>query len=153
MKEDGTTEWIFESLEDMSEINSADYKLFWIGLYGTPLIWSGLLILALFSFKFQVCVPGGRGVMDESREPRLRGPLDVVAPKITCSGGRLFGEDKHSAPRGVPRILDDRAKGLIGTYSNSSLAPRRCQPVTRLLRKVEPALLTAPPCFPAALCS
>lgn len=54
MKEDGTTEWVFESIEDMNEINSADYKLFWIGLYGTPLIWIGLLVLALVKLNFQV---------------------------------------------------------------------------------------------------
>lgn len=54
VKEDGTTEWVFESLEDMSEINSADYKLFWIGLYGTPILWLGLLITGIMLLKFQV---------------------------------------------------------------------------------------------------
>lgn len=56
VREDGTTEWVFESLEDMSEISSADYKLFWIGLYGTPLLWFGLLMLSLIRLKFNVRV-------------------------------------------------------------------------------------------------
>lgn len=56
MREDGTTEWVFESLEDMSEISSADYKLFWIGLYGTPLLWIGLLVISIIRLKFQVCL-------------------------------------------------------------------------------------------------
>ena len=54
VKEDGTTEWVFESLEDMSEISNADYKLFWIGLYGTPVLWLGLFITGMMLFKFQV---------------------------------------------------------------------------------------------------
>lgn len=61
MKEDGSTEWVFESLEDMSEISSADYKLFWIGLYATPVLWIGLLITGIMLLKFQV-----------RREPRAR---------------------------------------------------------------------------------
>lgn len=54
VKEDGSTEWVFESLEDMSEISSADYKLFWIGLYATPVLWIGLLITGIMLLKFQV---------------------------------------------------------------------------------------------------
>lgn len=63
MKEDGATEWVFESLGDMSEINGADYKLFWIGLYGTPVLWLALFITGVMLLKFQVGgrVPGGGG--------------------------------------------------------------------------------------------
>lgn len=61
VKEDGSTEWVFESLEDMSEISSADYKLFWIGLYATPVLWIGLLITGIMLLKFQVrSGPGAR---------------------------------------------------------------------------------------------
>ncbi len=77
VKEDGTTEWVFESLEDMSEINSADYKLFWIGLYGTPVLWLGLLITGIMMFKFQWLV--------------------IVVIALLLSGANIYGYTKCNA--------------------------------------------------------
>jgi len=44
VKEDGTTEWVFESIEDMSEISPTDRRLFWVGLYAPAVVWSILLV-------------------------------------------------------------------------------------------------------------
>jgi hypothetical protein len=52
-KSDGTNEWIFESLEDMAEISSFDSRLFWWGLYLTPLLWVLLLVLGILRLKFE----------------------------------------------------------------------------------------------------
>lgn len=151
MKEDGTTEWIFESLEDMSEINSADYKLFWIGLYGTPLIWIGLLILALLKFKFQVRLPVDRGVMDENGEPQLRGLLDVVAPQWTCALVDVGLMKMSTLPRGVCRESSMNAPrdSLVHTLE-FQFGPQTVSASRSSLANVKPALLTAPPPFPAA---
>ncbi|CAN0573452.1 unnamed protein product, partial [Ectocarpus sp. 12 AP-2014] len=77
VKEDGTTEWVFESLEDMSEINSADYKLFWIGLYGTPVLWVCLLVTGIMLLKFQWLV--------------------IVVIALLLSGANIYGYTKCNA--------------------------------------------------------
>jgi len=53
VKEDGTTEWRFESLEDMTEVSSADSRLFWLGMYGAPLAWLVVFIVDLLKLNFQ----------------------------------------------------------------------------------------------------
>lgn len=85
VKEDGTTEWVFESLEDMSEINSADYKLFWIGLYGTPVLWVGLLITGIMLLKFQWLV--------------------IVVIALLLSGANIYGYTKCNADAKVKASL------------------------------------------------
>mmetsp|Transcript_19502 Transcript_19502/g.25263 ORF Transcript_19502/g.25263 Transcript_19502/m.25263 type:complete len:260 (-) Transcript_19502:2440-3219(-) len=50
VKEDGTTEWIFESHEDMSEISNSDRRIFWFGLYAPMIVWTILLITTIISF-------------------------------------------------------------------------------------------------------
>merc|ERR1712216_971644 len=52
IKEDGASEWVFESIADESVVNPTDRKVFWMGLYAWPVLWSLLLIVNLFSFDF-----------------------------------------------------------------------------------------------------
>ena len=40
VKDDGSNDWVFESLEDMSEVGPMDSRVFWWALYGTPVLWS-----------------------------------------------------------------------------------------------------------------
>ena len=60
VKEDGTNEWVFESLDNMAELQPADSKLFWIGLYVNPAVWAALFVIGLLKFNLQwlviVCV-------------------------------------------------------------------------------------------------
>lgn len=53
VREDGSNEWVFESLEDMSEVGAMDSKVFWYTMYGTPLAWSMLLVLGILRLKFE----------------------------------------------------------------------------------------------------
>eukprot|EP00635_Sarcinochrysidales_sp_CCMP3193_P003278 CAMPEP_0118919864 /NCGR_PEP_ID=MMETSP1166-20130328/18776_1 /TAXON_ID=1104430 /ORGANISM="Chrysoreinhardia sp, Strain CCMP3193" /LENGTH=265 /DNA_ID=CAMNT_0006860399 /DNA_START=47 /DNA_END=844 /DNA_ORIENTATION=+ len=53
VKEDGTTEWVFESADDASAISPTDRRLFWWGLYAPAVAWSFLLLWALVLFEFQ----------------------------------------------------------------------------------------------------
>lgn len=53
VREDGSTEWVFESIDDMSEIGATDRRLFWAGLYAPAVAWSLFLVYAVFSLKFQ----------------------------------------------------------------------------------------------------
>lgn len=53
VREDGSNEWIFESLEDMAEISPLDSRIFWTSLYVTPIIWLVLLIIGVLRLQFE----------------------------------------------------------------------------------------------------
>jgi len=53
VKDDGTNEWRFESVENLNEVHPTDARLFWWGLYGTPVVWILLLLVALLKFNVQ----------------------------------------------------------------------------------------------------
>jgi len=53
VKEDGSTEWVFESHEDMSEIGAMDQRLFWWAMYTPAALWSLLFFLAIIQLKVQ----------------------------------------------------------------------------------------------------
>lgn len=85
---------MFESLEDMSEISSADYKLFWIGLYGTPVLWVCLLITGIMLLKFQWLV--------------------IVVIALLLSGANIYGYTKCNADaKNKARAPIDRPSDLI----------------------------------------
>eukprot|EP00483_Globobulimina_turgida_P011265 UN11287 len=48
IKEDGTSAWIFESLaaEDKYKINQLETLIFWVSLFGAPVVWLVFLIIA-----------------------------------------------------------------------------------------------------------
>ncbi|KAJ8610812.1 hypothetical protein CTAYLR_006440 [Chrysophaeum taylorii] len=53
VREDGTTEWVFESTEDMSEIGATDRRLFWVGLYAPAFVWGFFLFMAVIKLNIQ----------------------------------------------------------------------------------------------------
>ena len=53
VKEDGSTEWVFESTEDMSEISDVDRRVFWSGLYAPAGVWALFLVIAVIGLKIQ----------------------------------------------------------------------------------------------------
>ena len=53
VKEDGTTEWVFESTEDTSGLSATDRRIFWVGLYAPAVVWSLLLLVAVVMLKIQ----------------------------------------------------------------------------------------------------
>lgn len=53
VKEDGSTEWIFESLEDMAEVSPVDSRIFWGGLYLSPVMWALMLVVGLLRLQFE----------------------------------------------------------------------------------------------------
>eukprot|EP00163_Fabomonas_tropica_P018996 TRINITY_DN3342_c0_g1_i1.p1 TRINITY_DN3342_c0_g1~~TRINITY_DN3342_c0_g1_i1.p1 ORF type:complete len:215 (+),score=25.50 TRINITY_DN3342_c0_g1_i1:410-1054(+) len=52
IRDDGTSEWIFESHDNSRPLNAADSKVFWVGLYVTPVIWFLFFLTALLSLRF-----------------------------------------------------------------------------------------------------
>ncbi|TFJ88077.1 hypothetical protein NSK_000431 [Nannochloropsis salina CCMP1776] len=53
VRDDGSNEWVFESVENPGEIHPADARLFWTGLYVTPIVWSVFFLVALLKFSVQ----------------------------------------------------------------------------------------------------
>lgn len=53
VKDDGSNEWGFESLEDMAEISAFDSRIFWGGLYISPLIWTVFLLFAVLRLRLE----------------------------------------------------------------------------------------------------
>ncbi len=53
VKEDGSNEWIFESLEDMAEISNFDSRIFWGSLYASPASWALMLLLGIFRLQIE----------------------------------------------------------------------------------------------------
>jgi len=51
VKEDGSNEWIFESLEDKSVLNGKEVLIFWGALFANPVIWAILAIVNVFKFS------------------------------------------------------------------------------------------------------
>jgi Eukaryotic protein of unknown function (DUF846) len=76
VREDGSNEWIFESLEDMAEISPFDSRIFWGGLYIAPLIWILFLLIGALRFKIEY--------------------LPIVVAAIIMSGANILGYIKCS---------------------------------------------------------
>ena len=51
VKEDGSEEWVFESLNEDAQSNSSDVYAFWTGLLMAPLVWGVFLIANILSIK------------------------------------------------------------------------------------------------------
>jgi hypothetical protein len=56
VKDDGSNEWVFESLEDMSQIGYMDSRIFWWSLYLTPAVWGVFCFVSLLKFDLSWCV-------------------------------------------------------------------------------------------------
>ena len=100
VREDGSEEWIFESLEDMAEISSLDANVFWGGMYATPVIWGAFLILGVLRLKIEY--------------------LPIVIAALFMSFANIYGYVKcsNSAKAKMKSLMD---KGAMGALENSSI--------------------------------
>lgn len=104
VKDDGTNEWVFESLEDMTEISAFDSRVFWGALYTTPIVWSLLFIIGALRLKFEY--------------------LPVVAAAIAMSGANVVGYYKCSndAKEKMQTLMEQGLRqGSAAALSNSSI--------------------------------
>ncbi|CAO3632402.1 unnamed protein product [Cunninghamella blakesleeana] len=51
IQEDGSNKWVFESANPSKPVNSADSRLFWAALYGTPVLWLLFALSCIFTLK------------------------------------------------------------------------------------------------------
>jgi len=52
VRDDGSSEWVFESNPDESSVNDTDRNIFWVLVYLWPVLWLLLLILNVINFAF-----------------------------------------------------------------------------------------------------
>ena len=76
VKEDGSTEWVFESADDASEISDVDRRVFWGALYAPAVVWSLFLLVAILQLKVQWLI--------------------VIAAALCLSGANIVGYTKCS---------------------------------------------------------
>merc|ERR1712100_371381 len=51
LREDGSTFWVYEALQDKSRISRVDSTIFWAGMWLAPVWWSLLLIIGILKFN------------------------------------------------------------------------------------------------------
>jgi hypothetical protein len=104
VREDGSNEWIFESLEDMAEITAFDSRMFWGGLYAAPIAWALLLLIGLLRLKFEY--------------------LPIVIAALVLSGANIIGYMKcsSSAKAKVQSMMEQGMKqgGAMGALAENS---------------------------------
>lgn len=103
VKEDGATEWVFESTEDMSEIADVDRRLFWSALYAPAAVWGLFLLAALIGLKLQWLI--------------------VIAAALCLSGANIVGYTKCSkeARARLESFKSGAVGGLVQQIGVSSL--------------------------------
>ena len=51
LREDGTSFWVYEAIEDKSRITSIDSTIFWGAMWVSPLLWALSLVLGILKFN------------------------------------------------------------------------------------------------------
>jgi hypothetical protein len=104
VREDGSNEWIFESLEDMAEITAFDSRMFWGGLYAAPVAWALLLLIGLLRLKFEY--------------------MPIVIAALVLSGANIMGYMKcsSSAKAKMQSMMEAGIKqgGAMGALAENS---------------------------------
>ncbi|RLO06329.1 hypothetical protein DYB28_001823, partial [Aphanomyces astaci] len=101
INEDGSNEWVFESLEDMSEIDPLDAKIFWTALYGAPGVWTLFLLVAVLKFNVEWAL------------------IAIVA--LTLSGANVVGYTKCSKGSPSPPPSSRRGQSHFGADAKSKM--------------------------------
>ncbi|GMF11553.1 unnamed protein product [Phytophthora lilii] len=96
-------EWVFESHEDMTEIDPLDSRVFWTGLYGAPALWIMLLIIAVLKFNVEWAL--------------------IVVVAVALSGANIIGYTrcKKDAKQKMQSLMSQGALGALGTSAGSSI--------------------------------
>ncbi|KAG2768736.1 hypothetical protein PC129_g15884 [Phytophthora cactorum] len=103
INEDGTSEWVFESHEDMTEIDPLDSRVFWTGLYGAPALWIMLLIIAVLKFNVEWAL--------------------IVVVGVALSGANIIGYTrcKKDAKQKMQSLMSQGALEAFSSSAGSSI--------------------------------
>ncbi|CAH0474780.1 unnamed protein product [Peronospora belbahrii] len=103
INEDGTSEWVFESQEDMTDIDPLDSRVFWTGLYGAPALWIMLLIVAILKLNVEWAL--------------------IVVVGVALSGANIIGYTrcKKDAKQKMQTLMSQGALGALSSSAGSSI--------------------------------
>lgn len=104
VKEDGTTEWVFESADDASSVSAADKRLFWVGLYAPAVVWSVFLVVTILLIHIQWLI--------------------VVVAALSLSGANIVGYTKCSkdASQRLQKFAEQGvAQNIVGAIGVSNI--------------------------------
>ncbi|KAG7400408.1 Golgi apparatus membrane protein TVP23 A [Phytophthora boehmeriae] len=103
INDDGTSEWVFESHEDMTEIDPLDSRVFWTGLYGAPALWVLFLIVAVLKFNVEWAL--------------------IVLVAVALSGANIIGYTrcKKDAKQKMQSLMSQGALGAFSSSAGSSI--------------------------------
>jgi hypothetical protein len=94
VREDGSNEWIFESLEDTAELSPLDSRIFWGALYSAPTCWVLLFVIGLLRLQIEY--------------------LPVVCAAILMSGANIIGYVKCSNSAKAKQLASNPNGGQSG---------------------------------------
>lgn len=104
VKEDGSNEWVFESLDNLAEVDPNDSRIFWWGMYIPVAIWSTIFVLDVLKLNIQWLV--------------------VVVAALSMTLANLIGYIKCSndAKQRVVKLMNQGQAGfgMMQTFSQSS---------------------------------
>ncbi|KAF1802172.1 hypothetical protein V8B55DRAFT_1477622 [Mucor lusitanicus] len=98
IQSDGSNKWVFESANPNRTSNSADSQLFWVVLYGTPLIWCVFAFSCILTMKVSW--------------------LFIVAIAIAMNAANVYGFsqcDKDAKRRWTTHLVAQSALGSLGS--------------------------------------
>lgn len=102
INEDGSNEWIFESHEDLNEMDPLDARVFWVGLYTSPMIWGFLFLMAILKLHLQWAL--------------------IILVALALNGANIVGytKCKKDAKAKMQSIVSEGLLGALGTSSGVS---------------------------------
>jgi len=107
IKEDGTSEWMYESAPSTIKFSAYDKRIFWWTLYATPLVWGIMTISAVIGFNLKW--------------------LLVTACALTLSGAQLYGywqcsKDQQTQVKAMAQgIILQQGMNVMTNYATSAV--------------------------------
>lgn len=121
LREDGSSFWVYEALEDKSRITAIDSTIFWGAMWVSPLLWASLLVIGILKFNvawllivvvaltlnsinllgFIRCRKGAKQQAQQAMTSLMtQGVLSGIMSAPSLVGSTLFGDDAGSSGSG-----------------------------------------------------
>jgi len=105
IKPDGSTEWVYESLDNMAEVDKNDSRVFWWALYGTPVVWTVFLLYEIILLHLEWLI--------------------IIGVALTLNGANIIGYTRCSreAQRRVSSFVQDTTTmaGAMNVLNNTAM--------------------------------
>ncbi|KAL7322087.1 Golgi apparatus membrane protein tvp23 [Mucor circinelloides] len=116
IQHDGSNKWVFESANPNRKSNSADSQLFWVVLYGTPLIWGIFAFSCILTMKVSW--------------------LFIVVIAIAMNAANVYGFsqcDKDAKRRWTTNLVTQSALGSLGSGATGLMSKAVSSSIARSL--------------------